>query len=308
MQGVGTEQGVVTLNGEVSTLVKQGERCFRLFAGDVELVLSNFHTITCYGVDDGEMLQMFYQRGHRARLEPVVAGGIVVKGIQQAEWRVDILAVGREMVSVVVLLQQGVCLLCGDVQVLRIFPDTGTQRGIQFFLRDTTKTRIFVKHGYLLEVVQFGEDAELRKFSNSCDEHESEVCPLVLQDLIELAEHGAHGLQLFRLVHQSHDGGVVFVEYHDYLLARLFEGPVYESTETLPGSLFRHITSIDIFIVADKQFQCTLRFGNGTILQSAHGEVEDGMLLPFLFEVHDLQSLEEFLLSEEIRLEGVAEQ
>ena len=148
----------------------------------------------------------------------------------------------------------------------------------------------------------------MREFSYSCDEHESEVCPLVLQDLVELAEHGAHGLQLFRLVHQSHDGGVVFVEYHDYLLARLLEGSVYESTETLAGSLFRYITSIEIFIVADKQFQCTLCFGNCTILQSAHGEVEDGMLLPFLFEVHDLQSLEEFLLSEEIRLEGVAEQ
>ena len=72
------------------------------------------------------MLQMLYQRGHRARFEPVVAGVASVECPKHTEWRVDILAVGREMISVVVLLQQGVCLLRGDIQVLRIFLDTWT--------------------------------------------------------------------------------------------------------------------------------------------------------------------------------------
>ena len=83
----------------------------------------------------------------------------------------------------------------------------------------------------MVEVVELGEDAELGKFGHSRDEHETDVCSLVFQHLVELAWHRAHGFELFLLVHEAHDGSVVFVDDNHNTVACLLAGTVNLSQE-----------------------------------------------------------------------------
>ena len=104
---------------------------------------------------------MLYQRGHRTRLEPVVVGVSSVESTEHAERSIDVLAVSREMISVIVLLHQGVCLVGRNLQILCLFLDTGTQHGVKFLLSYATQPGVFIVHGYLRQIVQLREDAEL---------------------------------------------------------------------------------------------------------------------------------------------------
>ena len=58
------------------------------------------------------------------------------------------------MIAVIVLLQQGVCLVGRNLQVLSVFLDTGTQHGVKFLLSYATQPGVFIVHGYLSQVVQ----------------------------------------------------------------------------------------------------------------------------------------------------------
>ena len=134
------------------------------------------------------MLQMFYQRGHRARLEPVVAGGIVVKGIQQAEWRVDILAVGREMVSVVVLFQHSI----GIFRLYTEIPGHGFnilgQIAPDLLLRQSADVIVSRIHGDVVKVVQIAEHADLSELGHTCQKDKLQMRIGSFEDGIESFE------------------------------------------------------------------------------------------------------------------------
>ena len=251
---------------------------------------------------------MFHQASCCAGIKPIVVRIPVVQRAQQAEWGVNVLAVFRKVVSVVILLQQGVRLVGRDAQRFGPFLHAGAERGVQLLLRDAAKPGIVVEHGDLVQVVQLGKNAELGEFRYARDEHEAQIGPFVLQHLEKLAEHFAHGFSGFRLVHQVHDGRVVFVENDYHLLARLFVGPVNQTPEPFARSFFGRVAAVQALVVTDVQFQRTPGFGNATVLQSAQDEVEHGMLPPLPFALHDFQSLEKLLLCLEIRLERVTQQ
>ena len=79
------------------------------------------------------------------------------------------------MIAIVVAFQFGVCLFQSDIQSLGIFLYARAENSVEFFLGDTTKPRILVEHGNLLQVVQFGEDAHLGELCYTRDEDELQI-------------------------------------------------------------------------------------------------------------------------------------
>ena len=150
--------------------------------------------------------------------------GFVVERIQYAVWGINVLALLGEMIAIVVAFQFGVCLFQSDIQSLGIFLYARAENSVEFFLGDTTKPRILVEHGNLLQVVQFGEDAHLGELCYTRDEDELQVCALLLDHLIEPTQKGAHAFELFLVIKQAHEWGIVLVKNDHCFFACLLVG------------------------------------------------------------------------------------
>ena len=161
MQHIGFQQRVILVNRQIPALVEQRHRCLGFLTRYVKLVLADSHTVILQSVELRVVSQMLYQRGHCARFKPVVVCFPVIEGVEQTERRIDILAVWREVVSVIVLLQQGVCLAGGYAQSLGIVLNAWPQCRVELLLCYAADAGVVVNHGYLVEVVKLREYAEL---------------------------------------------------------------------------------------------------------------------------------------------------
>ena len=57
----------------------------------------------------------------------------------------------------------------------------------KFFFGDATDTSIVIIHGYVGDVVQFAEDADLRELGDACQEDKAQFCFAVFQRTEEVA-------------------------------------------------------------------------------------------------------------------------
>ena len=70
----------------------------------------------------------------------------------------------------------------------------------------------------------------------------------------------------------------------------------------------QRVASINALVTTNHCFQLCLCLAHLKVLQSAHCEMQHGICLPLLFQVHNLQSLKQLFLALEISLKGVAQQ
>ena len=155
------------------------------------------------------------------------------------------------MITVIVLFEHGVCLVNANAKTFGIFLNARAKDGVEFFLSNSTQTGIFVKHRNLFQVVQLREDAHLRKLRYSCDKHELKICSFILQHLIELTQHHTHFLKLLRVVEQSHNGSVVFVEDDNHLFTCLLSCIVDKVAKAVAGSYRQRVASINALVTTN---------------------------------------------------------
>ena len=115
------------------------------------------------------------QEGGRAGGEPVVANLLRVHGIEQAEGIVNTGRIGGEVIAVVLPLQLLQYIVLRNVLALCQSTDALLEVILQFLLRDAAQRGVLGQHGDVVEVVELGEDAQLRKLADARDEHEAEV-------------------------------------------------------------------------------------------------------------------------------------
>ena len=72
---------------------------------------------------------------------------------------------------------------------------------LHFLHRDTADGGKVGKHTDVLQIVQFAENAQLRKLGDAREEHEPQIGVTVLQRTVEVAHHLTENGQLLVLMH-----------------------------------------------------------------------------------------------------------
>ena len=247
------------------------------------------------------------QHGCGARGGPVVPQFRIGERIDQAEGVEDVHhIVVAEMIAVVVGRQQRHGLVECAVLIFCQFVDFGLEIAKHFFLRDAADGRVFGLKTDVAQIVEHGEEGDLRKLGDARDEDKLLVFVVRLQDGEDLSVDAGAGLVVGRPpgVLQRR---VVLVDEDGYLLARL---PVcrldngVEAVGKLVCGLGRNailllqVVESIVQVRPQRVRRCSC---------AAHVEPYDGPLHPLPLQLHDPQSLEELPLAQEIGFERIDE-
>ena len=93
---------------------------------------------------------------------------------------------------------------------------------------DAAYAGIVWSHGYVLQIVEFAEDAELRELGDAREEDKMQIWVAVFQRRIEIAHHIAQHGQCLVFMHHIKQRSIIFINENDHLLARLF---IYRSNK-----------------------------------------------------------------------------
>ena len=146
------------------------------------------------------MLHLTDQEGRGTALEPVVGYIPLVKAFQQAKRIVYIWRLPGEAVAVILFFQLLVHLLGGTLIFLCQHGNVGGHVMGEFILGDAADGRVLGIHRDIRQVVDGGEDAQLRELGDARDETETDHRLVGLQLHIELLHHIAELLQQLRFV------------------------------------------------------------------------------------------------------------
>ena len=98
-----------------------------------------------------------------------------VQSLDKAERVEHILRILTEMIAVVIILQFCETFLVSHPKIFAQSLNVGSHHGFEFRLAYSADGGILVKHAYIVQVVEFAEDAELRELGNACDEDELQI-------------------------------------------------------------------------------------------------------------------------------------
>ena len=138
------------------------------------------------------------------------------------------------------------------------FLDVGLEHRLDFLLRDAADGGKLRQERNVVQVVDGGEDAQLRKLRNARDEAETDHRLARLQRLVELLHHFAELGQVLLLVKHLKQRSVVLIDHQHHLPARLLPGTANQALEQAARSHFRFFASIKCGIIFKHQHQpCT---------------------------------------------------
>ena len=109
----------------------------------------------------------------------------MVEAFQETERIVDVGGFLGEAVAVVLQFEFGMHLLGCQFVLLREHGDVGRHVGFELLLGDAADAGVLVVEGDVGEVVDGGEDAELRELGDACDETETYHLLVGLERLVE---------------------------------------------------------------------------------------------------------------------------
>ena len=210
------------------------------------------------------------------------------------------------MIAVVVGRQQRHGLVECAVLIFCQFADFGLEIAEHFFLRDAADGRVFGLKTDVAQIIEYGEEGDLRKLGDARDEDKLLVFVVCLQDGEDLSVDAGAGLVVGRPpgVLQRR---VVLVDEDGHLLARLVVSTLNDILESYgKRTLLAHDNPVFRLQVMESVVQIashTFGFCSGL----AHVEPYDGPLHPFPLQLHDPQSLEELPLAQEIGFERIDE-
>ena len=165
---------VIALYGDVAALIEQWQDGLHVLRRLVKVYCQSLTAVNLCDIGV-EVLELVDQKRRRARGEPIVVEITVGHSREQAEWIINTRPLACEMISVIGPLQ-----LCQDffgshvvffAQRLYAFLEVVDE----FLLRDATNCGILRQHGYVVQIVELRENAELRELSDTGDEDKSEI-------------------------------------------------------------------------------------------------------------------------------------
>ncbi len=183
-----------------------------------------------------------------------------------------------------------------------------TQRGGQLFFCDAAQCRKSRIHRHVGQVVDGGEDAELGELGDACDKAELDHWLQLLQTLIEFLHHLAYLLQPAVLMKHVEQWRVVLVDDDRHLLVGRCIGTLYQTGETHARRRLPYTPAIERLIRGQHVLQLDDNVGGAHVLGAAQVQVDDGIGLPLLLQLHDLQTGKQLAVAAEIRLQRRREQ
>ena len=176
---------VITLNSDITALIEQGRERGHPLRRRIKILALGIHGTQSRG-EDIKLTHHIDEISGRARTKPVVAYLSIGEAIEKA---VGIEDVGRwpcEMIAVIIVGQRindilpGLLHPCGKaVYVLR-------HLGEQLFLGDTTEGGVLLIHADVLDVIELGEDTQLRKLRYTRKEYKAKHWLTLFQRTIEI--------------------------------------------------------------------------------------------------------------------------
>ena len=171
------------------------------------------------------MLHLLDEEGGRAGGKPVVVQPAVQEAVQQTERVIDFRGFSGEMVTVVALLEFIVHLLGRNLQDGGHTLHIGPKGGAQLLLGKAADGRELLLQRDIRQVVDGGEDAQLRELCNAGDEAELDILFISFERYIELLHDLAHGIECLLVVKHVEQGRVVLVDNDRHLPPRLLIKP-----------------------------------------------------------------------------------
>ena len=181
-------------------------------------------------------------------------------------------------------------------------------RGRQLCLADAADGGEPVGHGYVVEVVQLAEDAELRKLRDASDEHELQPRVEHLQRTVEVLHQEPQLAQVLLLVHHVEQRSVILVDDDHNLLPRLLVGFHHEILQADIGILLLALVAEQCLMVGEDVVEITPEPLLVHVLGAAHVEVEHGVPHPFLLIVGYGETLEQLLATGVVGMERGGEE
>ena len=247
------------------------------------------------------------QHGCGARGGPVVSQFRIGQRVDQTEGVEDVHhVVVAEMIAVVVGRQQRHGFVECAALIFCQFADFGLEIAKHFFLRDAADGRVFGLKTDVAQIVEHGEEGDLRKLGDARDKDKLLVFVVRLQDGEDLSVDAGAGLVVGRPpgVLQRR---VVLVDEDGHLLPRLPMCRLDNGVEAV-GKLVCGLGRNAIFLLQVVESIVQVRpQGVRRCSRAAHVEPYDGPLHPFPLQLHDPQSLEELPLAQEIGFERIDE-
>ena len=237
-----------------------------------------------------------------ARREPVVGIVAVLQGIEQAEGIEDVGRRPCEMISVILLLQSS------DGFFASYLPSLGEVIEIVGHLRQhlllgyAAYSGIVGAHGYVLEVVQLAEDAELRKLRYAGEEDKLQIRVTVFQRRIEIAHNIAEHRQCRVFMNNVEQRGVILVDKYNDFLACLLVCSLNQCRETVVDISCRLCNAIFTLIFCKAITKIAFQLILLHVLARCHTDAQHGVFRPILLHSFDEDPLEQVPSSLEICL------
>ena len=211
------------------------------------------------------------------------------------------------MIAIVIGRQLCHGFVVGAVLIRSQFVDFGFEIAEHFFLRNAADGSVFGLKTDVAQIVEYGEERDLRKLGDACDEDKLLVFVVRLQDGKDLSVDAGAGLVVRRLpgVLQRR---IVLVDEDGHLLPCLPISRLDNGVEAV-GKLSCRLRRNAIFLLQVVESIVQIRPQRvRRCSRTAHVEPDDGALHPLFFQLHDPQSLEEVLLAQKVGFERIDEQ
>ena len=256
-----------------------------------------------------EVLHLLDKEGRCAGGKPIVLQQTIAKGVKQAEGIEDRCSTTGKTVAVVFELDLSIHLLRGQLEVLGHSLNVFLENRLHLLLRKAADGSKTGEQGDILQIVDSGEDAQLRELRDAGDEAELYVGLVGLERHVELLHDLAHGVERGLVVKHIQQGCVVFVDDDSHLLACLFLRAMDEAGEQFARRSLVVLAAIDFGQRFHHPHQCLTQVF-GTVLPFSHAQIEmdDRIVRPFPFDRHDLQPLKQLTVALEIRIQSRCEQ
>ena len=207
------------------------------------------------------------------------------------------------MITVVVVFQHFDCFLTSQLQFVCKHINVCRHLAEQLFFCNSTNPGIFLIHAYIVDVVQFAEDAELREFCNTRHEHEAQHRLTLLQRTVEVAHKIPQTFELLVLMNHIKQRSVILVDKHNHLLARLIIDGRYEICKAHIGIHSVTLYAEPTLVFFKNIVKVSVQLVFFLMLATRKVEMKHGIFRPLLFQPIHCQSLEEFLATFKIALQ-----
>ena len=306
-EGVELAVGRVVLDGDIAALVEQGQNRRHRFRGCVKVCRIGLVALQVGGRDI-KFPHHFDEIRGCARGKPVVVERAIAHAVEHTEGVEDVGRGPGEMIAIVGFGEFVDGLVEGDALPLGQTHEVVVHILKDFLLREPADGRKLGLHTDIDEVVEFAEDAHLRKLRDARQEYEAQVRVAGFQWRVEVAHHLSQLRQVLLFVHHIQQRCIVFVNEHNHLLARLGVGFVNESGQSIVDVEFQSSNAILLLIGLQNKTKVSLQFFHRVVLTQAHIKMQHWIFHPILLQLLNGQPLEQLALSLEICLESRGQQ